>query len=102
MIGWMCGLMADLRVGDLVDCRRCGGLMMVSERREDLCGRCGREVFRNEGPGDSGAVIGRRYDGGRRARDGAARCRVSAGCVRHWGEAAARYGECDPGGAAGR
>ena len=33
-----------VRVGDLVDCRRCGTLMLVSRVREDLCGLCWRRL----------------------------------------------------------
>ena len=63
--------MGDLRVGDITECRRCGGLMLVAFVREDLCGRCGRELARNMGGGETGEQTGRRHDGRRRARDGA-------------------------------
>ena len=38
--------MANWQVGDLADCRRCGGLMMIGERRENLCGQCWRHLDR--------------------------------------------------------
>lgn len=29
--------------GDLINCRDCGGLMLVSDRRDTLCGQCLRK-----------------------------------------------------------